>query len=431
MTWVIYACQTTYSTEVAEIVWRRGETVARLVDNLESGPQPCALGATVAPAELTDEDLALATVIPLLTPGYRWSVASEARRVGVSSFPPLVDPTATIARTAELLSGVVVNAAAVVGGRTRLGEFVHVNRSASVGHDVEIAPFATVGPGCVLSGSVRVASRRVPGVGRGLRAARLDRHECRRGCRCRGRGRCRSVERRGREPGSGDQAGDRRLRRRRRSHRLSRVPAISVIVGTYNHEPFVEESLDSVRRQSFRDFELIVIDDCSSDGTVDRIRAWSARSDVPITLIVNETNRGICASRNRALARARGKYVSTLSGDDVYEPDKLERQYCAFESYDERVAVVYSDITEIDAHGREVITTRQATPRVPPEGEVFDDLVEQNFVRAPAVMVRRSALAEVGSYDESLAYEDDDMWLRLADRFEFRFCPGGSRASVT
>lgn len=156
--WVIYACQTPYATEVAEIVWRRGETVARLVDNLEAGPRSCALGPTVAPAELTAEDRALPTIIPLLTPGYRWDVASEARRVGVSSFPPLVDPTATIARTAELLPGVVVNAAAVVGGRTRLGEFVHVNRSASIGHDVEIAPFATVGPGCVLSGSVQVAS---------------------------------------------------------------------------------------------------------------------------------------------------------------------------------------------------------------------------------------------------------------------------------
>jgi glycosyltransferase involved in cell wall biosynthesis len=106
-----------------------------------------------------------------------------------------------------------------------------------------------------------------------------------------------------------------------------RVPAISVIVGAYNHAPFVDDCLDSVRAQSCRDFELIVFDDCSTDDTVDRIRAWSSRTSTPLTLIVNETNLGLCASRNRALAKARGKYVSTLAADDMYEPDKLERHW--------------------------------------------------------------------------------------------------------
>jgi sugar O-acyltransferase (sialic acid O-acetyltransferase NeuD family) len=164
MDWVIYACQTAYSGEVAEIISRCGHDVARLVDNLDPATA-CELGPTVAPAALTPAERELPTVVPLLTPGYRWKVVAEAIALGLTAFPALVDPTATVAHTAQLETGVVVNAAAVVGARTRLGRFVHVNRSASIGHDVEIAPFATVGPGCVLSGSVRVATGAFLGAG--------------------------------------------------------------------------------------------------------------------------------------------------------------------------------------------------------------------------------------------------------------------------
>jgi glycosyltransferase involved in cell wall biosynthesis len=202
------------------------------------------------------------------------------------------------------------------------------------------------------------------------------------------------------------------------------MPAISVIVGAYNHEAFVEGCLESVRAQTFRDFELIVFDDCSSDKTPERVREWAARTGTPLTFIVNEQNLGLCASRNRALSVARGTYVSTLAADDIYEPDKLERQHRCFESCPPNIAVVYSDITDVDVDGNAVVIARKPLPPAPPEGDVFDALLRWTFIRAPAVMMRRSALDEVGGYDETLAAEDEDMWLRLADRFEFRFCPG-------
>ena len=177
-------------------------------------------------------------------------------------------------------------------------------------------------------------------------------------------------------------------------------------------------------RSPSRDFELIVFDDCSSDGTADRVREWSARTGTPLVLIVNEKNLGISASRNKALSKAGGRYVSPLAADDMYEPDKLERQHRLFEMCPPSVAVVYSDVTMIDVHGNSLPPTRMPLPPTPPEGDVFDALLRDNFIRAPAVMMRRSALEEVGGYDETLSFEDFDMWLRLADRFEFRFCPG-------
>ncbi len=198
-------------------------------------------------------------------------------------------------------------------------------------------------------------------------------------------------------------------------------PAVSLIVHTYNHEPFVDECLDSVSRQTFRDFEVVILDDCSTDGTVERIRAWLPKAPVEVRLVVNPRNLGLCVSRNLALGFCRGEFLSILSGDDYYAPDKIERQYEFFQTLDERVAAVFSQMRAITEDGRELRTFPVGDP---PEGHVFDRLIRSNFLPAPAVMTRRSAVESVGRHDESLLFEDWDMWLRLADRYEFRFLPG-------
>jgi sugar O-acyltransferase (sialic acid O-acetyltransferase NeuD family) len=154
--WLVYACRTPYAAEVQEILWRAGSEVAAFVDNLPDGPQPCELGRVVSPLELSDEERALPTAIPLLTPGHRYAVTRETRAAGVMRFPNLFDPSAVIARTASCARGVIVNALAVVAAGGQIGAFVHVNRSASVGHHASIQDFVTLGPGCVLSGHVTV-----------------------------------------------------------------------------------------------------------------------------------------------------------------------------------------------------------------------------------------------------------------------------------
>jgi sugar O-acyltransferase (sialic acid O-acetyltransferase NeuD family) len=177
MDWVLYACRTPYAIEVAEAIWRRGDEVMLLVDNLVTGGEPpggdrgdddpaAAIGAPViGPDELSEAQRELATVVPLITPGHRFTVQAEARALGLTSFPALVDPTAVVARTATLAEGSVVNAAAVLAGAAELGRFVHVNRGASVGHHDVIEDFATLGPGCVLAGHVRVGRGAFVGAG--------------------------------------------------------------------------------------------------------------------------------------------------------------------------------------------------------------------------------------------------------------------------
>lgn len=170
--WIIYACRTPYALEVAEAIWRRGEEVAALVDNLppdadatENGDEESIGAPVLTPAELSPEHLDLPVAIPLITPGHRFAVAAEACSLGLRSFPALLDPTAVVARSARIGEGAVVNAAAVIAGGATLGRLVHVNRSVSVGHHNRVEDYATLGPGCVLAGHVTIGRGAFVGAG--------------------------------------------------------------------------------------------------------------------------------------------------------------------------------------------------------------------------------------------------------------------------
>lgn len=199
-------------------------------------------------------------------------------------------------------------------------------------------------------------------------------------------------------------------------------PLVSLIVITHNHEAYVLDALASVSRQTLTDFEVVVIDDASCDRTVDHIRAWAERTSLRVTFLVNERNLGICASRNRALRSCRGQFITALSGDDYYEPDRLERQSSFFKTLDDSVAAVFGRARVISEVGTELGIWFEGLTEVP-EGRIFDRLLRFNFIASPTVMIRRSAIDAVGGYDESLFYEDYDMWLRLTDRYQFRYLP--------
>jgi glycosyltransferase involved in cell wall biosynthesis len=200
------------------------------------------------------------------------------------------------------------------------------------------------------------------------------------------------------------------------------IPAVSLVVTTYNHARFVEQCLDSVAAQTFRDFELLIIDDASVDGTSARIQTWLDRTDTRAAFIANERNLGICACRNLALRHSQGEFFSTLSGDDYYEPEKLASEYEFFATLDGSAGAVFSNMRLVDEDGCELASWFESG-WPPAEGAIFERLVEHNYLPAPTVMTRRAALLQVGGYDETLAYEDLDMWLKLADRFEFRYIP--------
>lgn len=208
-------------------------------------------------------------------------------------------------------------------------------------------------------------------------------------------------------------------------------PLVSVLVTTYNHEAYLEQALDSVLAQDLTDYELVITDDCSTDGSARRIVDWVARSGVEATVILNERNLGLCTNRNRALARSSGQFVCTLAGDDFYAPDRLTRQARFLADQPAEAAMVYGDVAIVDPNGRvEHASYLSAVSDEPPvAGRIFARLQEQCFIPAVGVMMRRSALEAVGGWDESLAFEDWDMWLRLSDRFEVAHLGGPPVAS--
>ena len=207
---------------------------------------------------------------------------------------------------------------------------------------------------------------------------------------------------------------------------MSSAPAITVIALCYNHERFLHECLESIRTQTCQNFELIVTDDASQDRSPGLIAEWIDRHRLKAHFIRHAANAGICRTLNEALARAQGKYIAMIATDDVWAPERLATQLAAMEAQGEQVAVVYSDAAQMDEDGQPLprnFIEHHRPGLAPPSGKLFPALADGNFIPAMSTLIRRAAIDAVGGYDERLTYEDYDMWLRLAARFDFAYCP--------
>ena len=205
------------------------------------------------------------------------------------------------------------------------------------------------------------------------------------------------------------------------------APAVTVIAMCFNHARFLHECLNSIATQTKQDFQLIVTDDCSQDNSAELIETWLAVHRPDATFIRHCQNMGLCKTLNRALSQSKGEFISMIATDDVWECDKIERQLAAMRMHGKDIAVVYSDATRIDEAGKS-LPTDFIEAHMPgctrPSGRIFSDLANRNFIPAMCTLIRRQTLKSVGYYDERLTYEDYDMWLRLAARYDFVYCPG-------
>lgn len=207
---------------------------------------------------------------------------------------------------------------------------------------------------------------------------------------------------------------------------INSSPLVSVIALCYNHAQYVVECLESIRKQTYQSIELLIIDDCSKDNSIEVIKEWIAKHHVNCTFIPHAVNLGICKTLNEALSHIKGKFVAITSTDDVWLEDKLEQQIKVFQNSSPTTGIVYSDAFQID-HKSDLlegmfIQSHRKFKKMP-EGHLFSTLLEGNFIPAPTVLIKRSCYNTVGNYDEELCYEDYDMWLRIAQHYEFVFCP--------
>jgi glycosyltransferase involved in cell wall biosynthesis len=196
-------------------------------------------------------------------------------------------------------------------------------------------------------------------------------------------------------------------------------PRVSVVIPTFNRSAWLVEAIESVCAQTFRDLEIIVVDDGSTDDTAQRLKALG-RMDKPVRYLSQE-NSGPSAARNRGIDAAQGEFVALLDSDDRWLPVKLERQMDVLARCPE-VDVVYTGFAYMDESGMRLAAEQQWEPP-PRRGTLYEDLMYANIIRGSdsAVLARTAALRGIGGFDATLyAAEDQDLWRRLAilHRFE-------------
>lgn len=202
---------------------------------------------------------------------------------------------------------------------------------------------------------------------------------------------------------------------------------VTIICLCYNQQEFVLESLDSVINQDYKNIELIIVDDCSTDNSKSIIENWLA--DNPgIPLIANTTNLGITKAFNQALQLANGDYIIDLAADDILVPNCVRLQINAFKnSHYKNLGVVYGNAALITEKGLfhsyyfDVGSDKKAIQKRA-TGDIYQSILAGgNSICSVSSMIKKTVFDTLNGYDENLAYEDLDFWIRAARVYDFDF----------
>ena len=187
---------------------------------------------------------------------------------------------------------------------------------------------------------------------------------------------------------------------------------VSVVIPAYNAMTYLPKTLDSVLQQTFTDFEVLIV----NDGSTDSIMAWFTTVGDDRVRLISQANQGLPGARNTGITEAQGEHIAFIDADDLWEPTKLEKQVQCLDAKPE-VGLVYAWTLLIDQHGNSTGTVTAAQV----EGHVWEKLLLGDVVGSgSAAMVRRSCFDQVGLFDPDLtSIEDCDMWVRIAAHYPF------------
>lgn len=187
------------------------------------------------------------------------------------------------------------------------------------------------------------------------------------------------------------------------------MPHISILIGVYNEALTIDACFASIHAQTYDDYEIICIDDCSTDGTQDILLSWQKRF-TPDQLIIlhNPKNYGLTRSLNTALKKARGQYIARIDGDDIWEPAKLEKQVAFLKSHPD-YGIVGCNHTNV--------YKGNITPKQILLPETHEEISQKLFRRNPfahsCILAKTDLLRQVGGYNTNIYYgQDYDLWLR-------------------
>lgn len=190
---------------------------------------------------------------------------------------------------------------------------------------------------------------------------------------------------------------------------------VSIVITCYNYGKFIEKCLDSVLAQTFKEYEVVIVNDGSTDDSEEKILRYTGKENFRY---IRQENSGQAVAKNTGIRNAHGEFVAFLDADDLWEPNKLEQQVPFFD--DPEVGVVYSRSRFIDADGNSVILDLSARYFETHSGYVTKRLFVDNFVPFSSSIVRKKCLEEFGTFDESLKMGIDwDLWLRISTKYMF------------
>lgn len=208
---------------------------------------------------------------------------------------------------------------------------------------------------------------------------------------------------------------------------MSHIPLVTIGIANYNYARFVTQALDSAANQTYENVELIIVDDCSKDNSIEVIQDWlnNYSGNFKIMFIKNSKNIGVANVCRLILERASGKYYQILDADDGIKSDKVEKQVAILEK-DEKVALIYSNISIVDEENKLInddYLDRIGYDQINmPEGNIFQELLVFNFIPNPSVLIRTEYAKRIGGYDQSFQVQDYYLYLTLSEHFSFFYC---------
>ena len=198
------------------------------------------------------------------------------------------------------------------------------------------------------------------------------------------------------------------------------MPRVSVVIPTFNCERFIGRTVDSALRQTYRDFEIIVVDDGSTDGTQAVLEQYGDALHY-----IRQANQGASAARNAALNTTTGEYIAYLDADDLWEPQKLARQV-AYLDANPSCGFVHTEVAVIDEEDR-VLHARfnKETKRTVPQGLCLRDILQRSHIQTLTVLERRSAFERAGKFDLRLPVAQDYLhWIQVVlQGYEIGYLP--------
>ena len=203
------------------------------------------------------------------------------------------------------------------------------------------------------------------------------------------------------------------------------TPLVTIVALCHNHARFLRPALDSILAQTYPRLEVFLVDDASTDDSVAVLREYAAAHPEWKTVFLPE-NVGNCAAFNRAFFQSRGEFLIDFATDDMLLPERVARQVARFQELDASYGMLYGNValhTEAGEFQRLFHAPGKtgALQPMPVSGWVFEDVLRRFFISAPSMMMRRATLEQLYGYDETLAYEDFDFWVRASRNWQFSY----------